>query len=371
MKAVLKGLLISAVGMAMPLSTTPASAQMSPAQLKAQKDRAAREAAARAEAARRRAAAAANVRAQAAAVAREAALKAEATRLTRARKNAALLVSRQQAARDGKINSGWAIGVWAPDSLLSCYSGAPLNFSNNGEWSSEGSSGTWTVANGTLVFRTTEQWDVGEETPAEKGDFGESSLIPIKFTEEYFIVENGGGHDVWFRCQEGDELRAAVSQQEAQLVTQRARKRKFADDNHDGNLEPGYYDRDFGEYDKGWKLWEQNSFSQSKDVFEGYMRTYPDGYRRSYVRNFLGIYYRYHEVDLPKAAGWFLQNYQLDPGGERAADSLLSLAEVMKQLGDEPRYCLVLKKFLNDYTFEAQYRLEPRFTKTSKLATCQ
>lgn len=61
MKAVLKGLLICAVGMAMPLSTAPASAQMSPAQLKAQKDRSAREAAARAEAERQRAAAAAAV----------------------------------------------------------------------------------------------------------------------------------------------------------------------------------------------------------------------------------------------------------------------------------------------------------------------
>lgn len=65
MKAVLKGLLICAAGMAMPLSTAPASAQMSPAQLKAQRDRAGLEAAARAKAERERAAAKARAKAKA------------------------------------------------------------------------------------------------------------------------------------------------------------------------------------------------------------------------------------------------------------------------------------------------------------------
>ncbi|WP_324073425.1 MAG: hypothetical protein RSE14_10425 [Erythrobacter sp.] len=366
MKALLKGMLICAVGMAMPLSTAPASAQMSPAQLKAQKERAAREAAARAEADRARRAAEANARAQDAARTRQAALKAESARVAESRKNAALLAARQQAVREGKINRGWAIGAWAPDSLQSCNSGAPWNVSDNGKWFTEGEGGTWTVANGTLILRTTGRWEAGSDTPEEKGDFGDEPITPIKFSEDHFVVDVHGGHDAWFRCPEGD-LEFQIDRQRTIHSKYFLREEKFSDD----TAGSGEIEIELETYNRAYLLWEENLYTQAKGIFEEYIKNYPNGYYRSFVRNYLGIYYRLHDVNLPKSASWFLQNYQLDPGGERGADSLLSLAEVMMQLGDERRYCIALREFIVEYEFEAKYRLEPRFSAISRQEPCR
>lgn len=347
------------------MSAAPSFAQMSPAQLKAQTDRAAREAAARAEAQRQRKAAAAResqaARAQEIAEARRRTLKADAERRTLAQK----IEARNQAVASGKISVGYMIGSWVfadPSAcILSDGDDFTIGFDDDGTYFSYNRAGSWSIADDRLV------WDY---TDINDNKIQEEELVS-GVTLNSFVIEETGGHQIWFRCPEGEGNDLAIAREEQNLAARTAREEKFERDTGPKQVDQSSHEREIREYAKGLELWEAQSFASSKDVFEGYMRTYPWGYSRSYVRNFLGIFYRYHEVNLPKAAGWFLQNYQLDPGGERAADSLLSLAEVMKQLGDEPRYCLVLKKFLNDYTFEAQYRLEPRFTKISKLATCQ
>ena len=70
------------------------------------------------------------------------------------------------------------------------------------------------------------------------------------------------------------------------------------------------------------------------------------------------------------AAPWFLTNYKTDPHGLRAADSLLNLAEAMRQLGDNSRACIAMNEFAATYTAEAQGRLSGEYDKTRGGLTC-
>jgi len=137
--------------------------------------------------------------------------------------------------------------------------------------------------------------------------------------------------------------------------------------------EPSYesYDGQWelaSEIDKAWDLGE---FAEAYQKIERFLANYPKTTRStSQVKNYAGLFQWKHAGNLRLAAAWFLQNYQNDPAGERAADSLLSLAQVMQENGDVQRYCLSLKQFMADYPFDAKYRLAPRLAVIAKLANC-
>jgi TolA-binding protein len=67
---------------------------------------------------------------------------------------------------------------------------------------------------------------------------------------------------------------------------------------------------------------------------------------------------------------WFLQNYQANKKGERAADSLLYLADAMIQLKDTNRACIALGEFADGYPTEAAGRLHTAYQGIAAKVQC-
>ena len=123
------------------------------------------------------------------------------------------------------------------------------------------------------------------------------------------------------------------------------------------------------EYSYGFHLWEAKFYPESGQQLKMFLKKYPKHARTSYARNLLGRDYL-DDNNAHEAAGWFLQNYKLEPKGDRAPDSLLYLAESMRQLGDTARGCVAIKQFAGAFPAEAVGRLKSQFDATSAGLKC-
>ncbi|WP_225010002.1 tetratricopeptide repeat protein [Novosphingobium percolationis] len=123
------------------------------------------------------------------------------------------------------------------------------------------------------------------------------------------------------------------------------------------------------EYSYGYRLWEAKFFPEAQQQLTRTAEQYPKHKRISYVRNLLGR--AYLDDNKPgTAAQWFLQNYQSDKQGERAADSLLYLGVAMAKLKETRRACVAFAEFRNVYPAEAAGRLKSQLDAASKAVTC-
>jgi tRNA(Ile)-lysidine synthase len=114
------------------------------------------------------------------------------------------------------------------------------------------------------------------------------------------------------------------------------------------------------EYTYGFKLWEAKFYPEAAQQLKLYIDKYPRHKRVSYAKNLLGR--AYLDDNQPReAANWFLQNYQGNKRGERAADSLLYLAQAMVDLKDSSRACIALGEFSDTYKTEAAGRLRSQY----------
>ena len=123
------------------------------------------------------------------------------------------------------------------------------------------------------------------------------------------------------------------------------------------------------EYSYGFHLWEAKFYPESGQQLKMFLQKYPKHARTSYARNLLGRDYL-DDNNAHEAAGWFLQNYKLEPKGDRAPDSLLYLAESMRQLGDTARGCVAIKQFAGAFLAEAVGRLKSQYDATSAGLKC-
>jgi TolA-binding protein len=124
------------------------------------------------------------------------------------------------------------------------------------------------------------------------------------------------------------------------------------------------------EYSYGFRLWEAGLFPEAQQQLKLYVDKYPNDPKISYGRNLLGR--AYLDDKQPKAAApYFLENYQKDPKGARAADSLLFLAESMVALKDNTRACRALAEFGDKYPALATGRLQDQYDKDRKQAGCK
>ncbi len=123
------------------------------------------------------------------------------------------------------------------------------------------------------------------------------------------------------------------------------------------------------EYSYGFHLWEAKFYPESGQQLKMFLQKYPKHARTSYARNLLGRDYL-DDNNAHEAAGWFLQNYKLEPKGDRAPDSLLYLAESMRQLGDTARGCVAIKQFAGAFPAEAVGRLKSQYDATSAGLKC-
>ena len=123
-------------------------------------------------------------------------------------------------------------------------------------------------------------------------------------------------------------------------------------------------------YSYGFRLWDAGLYPEAQQQLKRYIDTYPDDPKISYGRNLLGR--AYLDDNQPKAAApYFLENYQKDPNGARAPDSLLFLAESMVALKDNTRACRALAEFGEKYPALATGRLQDQYDKNRKQAACK
>jgi TolA-binding protein len=124
------------------------------------------------------------------------------------------------------------------------------------------------------------------------------------------------------------------------------------------------------EYSYGFRLWEAGLYPEAQQQLKLYVDKYPRDPKISYGRNLLGR--AYLDDKQPKvAAPYFLENYQKDPNGARAADSLLFLAESMVALKDNARACRALAEFGEKYAALATGRLQDQYDRDRKQAACK
>lgn len=123
------------------------------------------------------------------------------------------------------------------------------------------------------------------------------------------------------------------------------------------------------EYSYGFRLWEAKFYPEAQQQLKLFLQKYPKHPRTSWARNLLGRAYL-DDKNAHEAAGWFLQNYKTEPKGDRAPDSLLFLAESMRQLDDAKRGCVALKQFAADYPKEAAGRLMGQYNTTRSGLKC-
>ena len=123
------------------------------------------------------------------------------------------------------------------------------------------------------------------------------------------------------------------------------------------------------DYLYGYRLWEAKYFPEAAQQLKLTVDKYPRHKRISYARNLLGRAY----LDDGKpgmAAQVFLQNYQADKRGERAADSLLNLAVAMTKLKETQKACVALAEFADAYPAEAAGRLAGQYQAARNAVKC-
>lgn len=123
------------------------------------------------------------------------------------------------------------------------------------------------------------------------------------------------------------------------------------------------------EYSYGFRLWEARFFPEAQQQLKMMVDRYPRHPRVSFARNLLGRAFL-DDGKAREAATWFLQNYQANKTGDRAPDSLLWLAESMRQLRDTSRSCIALSEFGTNFPREAAGRLKTQYDATRAGVKC-
>jgi TolA-binding protein len=123
------------------------------------------------------------------------------------------------------------------------------------------------------------------------------------------------------------------------------------------------------EYSYGFRLWDARFYPEAQQQLKLFLDKYPRHARVSFARNLMGR--ALLDDGKPReAATWFLQNYQTDKLGARAPDSLLYLAESMRQLKDKNRACIALGEFAEIYPTDANGRLKSLYDEVRRGTAC-
>ena len=134
-------------------------------------------------------------------------------------------------------------------------------------------------------------------------------------------------------------------------------------------VKPDTGDAGEDEYTYGFRLWEAGFFPEAQQQLKLYVEQQPTHRMISFGRNLLGR--AYLDAGQPReAAPYFLENYQKDPNGARAPDSLLFLAEAMIALEDTSRACRALAEFGEKYPALATGRLQNQYDRNRRRVSC-
>lgn len=123
------------------------------------------------------------------------------------------------------------------------------------------------------------------------------------------------------------------------------------------------------EYSYGFRLWEAKFYPEAQQQLKLFLEKYPRHARRSFARNLLGR--ALLEDGKPEEAQrWFLENYKDQQFRERAADSVLFLAEATKRQKDTARACIALAQFVDEFPRDAAGRLKGQYDATRAGLKC-
>ncbi|HYI63595.1 MAG TPA: tetratricopeptide repeat protein [Allosphingosinicella sp.] len=102
-------------------------------------------------------------------------------------------------------------------------------------------------------------------------------------------------------------------------------------------------------YNAGYRLWDQRRFAEAQAALEAAATRYPSSRWTSWMRNLQGRAYL-DENKPATAARILLANYQDNPRGERAADSLFYLGQALTRLNRRPEACRVYDELAQVYS---------------------
>ena len=98
----------------------------------------------------------------------------------------------------------------------------------------------------------------------------------------------------------------------------------------------------------GFRQWEEKHYGEAQKSLEAMAKKYPKHARASYAMNLAGRAYL-DDGKPATAAKILLANYQANPKGERAADSLYFLGQALMQLKKGPEACKVYDELAEVY----------------------
>jgi TolA-binding protein len=103
-----------------------------------------------------------------------------------------------------------------------------------------------------------------------------------------------------------------------------------------------------GAYNAGFRLWDQHHYAEAQTALEAAATRFPNTRWTSWIRNLQGR--AYLDDNKPAtAARILLANYQDNPRGERAADSLFYLGQALTRLNRRPEACRVYDELAQVY----------------------
>ena len=122
-------------------------------------------------------------------------------------------------------------------------------------------------------------------------------------------------------------------------------------------------------YNRSFRLWEKEDYAGAQAALEAMAKKYPNHPKASWARNLAGRAYL-DEGKPATAAKILLGNYQTDPKGERAADSLLFLGEALMKLGKRAEACQVYDELREVYGANLRDVVRQRLPKARSEAKC-
>jgi TolA-binding protein len=123
-------------------------------------------------------------------------------------------------------------------------------------------------------------------------------------------------------------------------------------------------------YLAGFKLWEQKRFADARQALDTMAKRYPQHPKASWARNLAGR--ALLDDGKPAAAAKALfANYEADPKGERAADSLFYLGQALTELKKNTEACQVYSELNDVYGATLRDALKKDLPRARKAAGCR
>lgn len=123
-------------------------------------------------------------------------------------------------------------------------------------------------------------------------------------------------------------------------------------------------------YNVGFRLWEQQRYPEAEQSLEAMIGKYPRSRFVSWAKNLLGRAYL-DEGKPATAARTFLANYQDNPRGERAADSLFFLGQALLKLNKAADACKAYDELQDVYGETIRAYIKDRLPAARAAARCR